>query len=122
MSTLVVKVLTDIKKFPTRNGGEMGRCMVAIEKENFALPLIASSDHFKHLILERCVRLVKAVRSEKHITVGARSKVCDTVKWNLPFFHISLRLVKFCLKPTAVFVLFNSAESGAATMLTREIG
>ena len=75
MSTLIVKILTSTKKFPTRNGGEMGRCMVAVERENFALPLIATPDHFKYLVVDKCVRLVKAVRSEKHITVGARSKV-----------------------------------------------
>ena len=49
--------------------------MVAIERENLAVPLIAAPDHFKHLIVDKRVRLVMAVRTEKHITIGARSKV-----------------------------------------------
>ena len=74
----------------------MGRCMVAVEKESMAMPLIAAPDHFKHLVVDKCVRLVLAVRNEKHITIGARSKVRVTV--GVLFFTIGpLQSVSFLL-------------------------
>ena len=63
----------------------MGRCMVALEKENNAVSLISTPDHFNQLVIDKCVRLVLAVRTEKHITIGGRAKVC----WQFlsVFFH-----------------------------------
>ena len=75
MSVVFVKILTSVKRYKSRRGDALIRCMVAFKGEDEVMPLVSPAEHANFIAQNRCLTINNAKKGSNTLTITPQSAV-----------------------------------------------